>query len=181
MTDTNLPQPTKKINNTHIRRFGLVLTSLGLLVSLLGAEPGWFGLDNSEAVGFVQVGVISLGLLLICLGGSLALDSLWPSYWRSISADIGLRIAWSGLILAMVAAMADVFGLGTRPLATSFTFFGPWQARGVMIGEILILVGFFMMIPFNQEVPPPPTEEDIEEALDEDEEESNISIVIDED
>lgn len=167
MTELNQTSPNRRLNNLFVRRTGLVLTGLGMLIFLLGAVPGWFGLDNSEAVGFVQVGVFSFGLMLICLGGSLALGSLWPRHWRSIAADIGLRVAWSGWVLAAIAAMADVFGLGTRPLSISFTFFGHWQALGVMIGEAVILIGFLMMIPYQKEFPPPPGEQLAEDEPDE--------------
>jgi len=27
-------------------------------------------------------------------------------------------------------------------------FFGPWQARGVMLGEVIIAIGFLLMIPY---------------------------------
>jgi hypothetical protein len=185
MTQTEFPKPPRRINNTLIRRFGLTLTVLGMFVFTLGAVPGWFGLDNSEAVGFVQVGVLSFGLLLICLGGSYTLGSLWPRHWRSIAADIGLRLAWSGWVFAVVSALADVFGLGTRPLPISFTFFGFWQARGVIIGEVVMFIGFAMMIPFQKEFPPQPvekSEENLPANQTEDPEPSNqISITIDSD
>lgn len=159
MTESPKPTPSRRINNDSVRRFGLTLTGLGILVFLLGAVPQWFGLDNSQAVGFVQVAVFSAGLLLICLGGTWAIGSLWPAHWRSLIADIGLRVAWSGWVFAIIAALADVFGLGTRPLATSYTFFGPWQATGVMIGEGIMFIGFLMMIPWQKEFPPEQGEE----------------------
>lgn len=159
MTQSEKPTPSRRINNISIRRLGLTLTGLGIVVFLVGAVPHWFNLDNSQAVGFVQVAVFSIGLLLICLGGTFALNSLWPSHWRSIFADIGLRLAWTGWVFAISAALADVFGLGTRPLATSVTFFGPWQALGVMIGEGIMFIGFLMMIPYQKEFPPLPGEE----------------------
>ena len=160
------PQPPltpKPINNTFSRRFGLVATGVGLLMFLLGAVPQWFGVDNSEAIGFVQVGVFTMGLLLICVGGTFALNSLWPRHFRSLAADIGLRVAWSGWVLAAVAALADILGLGTRPLSTSYTFFGFWQARGVLLGETLIFIGFFLMIPFQKEFPLQEADKDDEE------------------
>jgi hypothetical protein len=163
MTENKLPQGPRKINNTFIRRIGLACTGLGLMVFVLGAKPDWFGLDISETIGFVQIGVFSFGLLLLCLGGTLTLSSLWPPHWRSIPADIGLRLAWSGLVLAVISGMADVIGLGTRPLSTSFTFFGHWQARGVLIGQIIMFIGFVMMIPMQTEYPPRPHEK-VEES-----------------
>lgn len=158
MSENLQPEFTPKpINNTFTRRFGLIATGIGLLLFLIGAVPQMFGLDISEAVGFVQVGVFTIGLLLITIGGTFSINSLWPAHWRSIAADIGLRVAWSGWVLAGVAAMADILGLGTSPLITTHTYFGYWQARGVLIGEAVIFIGFLMMIPYKRDFPPPPS------------------------
>ena len=62
---------------------------------------------------------------------------------------------WTGFVIAMASGMADVFGLGTRPIATTTIFFGYWQARGVLAGEIVMAIGFLMMIPFRKPQPPP--------------------------
>jgi hypothetical protein len=168
-----LPIPPK-INRTVQRRFGIGVTILGLAVFLVGAVPQWFGLDNSAAVGPVQVGVFSLGLILITFGGTLTLGSLWPTYWRSIAADIGSRLAWSGLVFALASALADVFGLGTRPLRYTTTFFGYWQQRGVLIGQVVIGIGLVLMIPFQRTFPPPP-----EPDGDEGEEKPKVEITTD--
>ncbi len=84
--------------------------------------------------------------------------------------------------MSAVAAMADIIGLGTRPIATSYIFYGFWQARGVLIGEVLIFIGFFMMIPFQKEFPPEFQEEPAteEESGPEEESERGISISIEE-
>lgn len=137
-------------NRVTQRRFGIGVALLGFLLFVLGADPGLFGLDRSEAIGFVQVGLFTFGLLLICTGGTMSLNSLWPEHWKSILADIGLRLVWTGFVIAMAAGMADIFGLGTRPLATSTTFFGFWQALGVLIGQAVIVIGFLMMIPYRK-------------------------------
>lgn len=158
-TQDNLPAPPL-INRIASRRFGIGITLFGLIIFLIGAVPHWFGLDNSSAVGPMQVGVFSLGLVVITFGGTLTLGSLWPPYWRSIAADIGSRLAWTGLVLALAASLADVFGLGTRPLAYTTTFFGYWQARGVVIGELVIGIGLLLMIPYKSSFPPPPELED---------------------
>jgi hypothetical protein len=149
-------------NRVTQRRFGIGVTLVGFFLFVLGADPGLFGLDRSEAIGFVQVGLFTFGLLLICLGGTLSLNSLWPENWKSILADIGLRLVWTGFVIAMASGMADIFGLGTRPLATSTTFFGFWQARGVLIGQVVTIVGFLMMIPYRK--PSVPLEDGGEEG-----------------
>lgn len=142
-------------NQFNLRRFGIICTLLGLFFFLFGADPGLFGLDRSEAIGFVQIGFFTFGLLLICFGGTMSLNSLWPEHWKSIAADIGLRIIWTGFIIAMASGMADIFGLGTRPIFSATPYFGFWQARGVLLGEIVIIIGLLMMIPYRKPQPPP--------------------------
>ena len=77
------------------------------------------------------------GLGLICLGGYLGLLALWKGQPRTIVADIGLRLVSTGYVIAVFAGMADVFGMGSQPLP-GVPYFGPWQATGVLIGEVLI-------------------------------------------
>jgi hypothetical protein len=146
---------TNRQNRVNARRFGIGSVLIGLFLFILGAEPGIFGLDRSEAIGFVQVGLFTFGLLLICFGGTISLNSLWPEHWKSIAADIGLRLTWTGFIISMASGMADIFGLGTRPIFSDTPFFGFWQARGVLIGEIVIILGLLMMIPYRKPQPPP--------------------------
>ena len=129
------------------KRLGIVLLIFGSLIFALGAAPDWFDLDRSPVVGFVQISVFIFGLGLIALGGYFTLDSLWNGDPKTISAEIGSRIVGTGYVIALASGMADIFGLGTRPLP--FTpFFGFWQARGVLIGEIIIIGGLLLMLPF---------------------------------
>lgn len=131
------------------RRFGIFLTLVGLFVFLVGASPEWFSLDRSAVIGFVQLSVFLAGLGMICLGGAFTLQSLWNGTAKSIAADLGLRAVGTGYVIALASGMADVIGLGTRPLP-DVPFFGYWQARGVLFGQILIIIGFIMMIPFGR-------------------------------
>jgi hypothetical protein len=143
-------------NKSVLRGVGVGLTILGLLIFLLGAEPGLFGLDHSAAIGFIQIGVFSFGLFVICLGGTLSLNSLWPNHYRTITGMIGVRLAWTGMIFALISALADMFGLGTRPFPYFQPFFGFWQARGVIVGQVLMIIGFLMMVPYKVPSEPPP-------------------------
>ncbi len=129
------------------KRLGIVLVIFGSAIFILGAAPHWFDLDRSPVIGFVQISVFIFGLGLIALGGYFTLDALWNGSPKTISAEIGARIVGTGYVIALASGMADIFGLGTRPLP--FTpFFGFWQARGVLMGEILIIVGLLLMLPF---------------------------------
>ena len=130
-------------------RTGLVLTVLGLWIFTVGAKPGWFGWDRSPVVGFVQISVFLIGLAVLCLGGYVGILALWKGAPRTIVADIGLRLVGTGYVISLVSGMADVFGMGSQPLP-GVPYFGPWQAMGVLIGQVVIAVGFLMMMPYKR-------------------------------
>ncbi len=127
-------------------RFGLLLVVAGLLVFILGANPGAFGLDQSPITGFIQISVFLIGLAMICIGGYIALNALWNGTQKTIAADIGLRLISTGYVISVASGMADVFGFGTHPYP-NIPYFGRMQAAGVMLGEAIIILGFIMLIP----------------------------------
>ncbi len=150
---TKDPNPTTPIERARLDstlrlrvRVGLGITLFGLFVFMVGAKPGWFGWDRSPVVGFVQISVFLVGLAMICIGGYIGMLTLWKGIQRSIAADIGMRLVSTGYVIAVFAGMADVFGMGSQPLP-AVPYFGPWQASGVLIGEVIIAIGFVLMIP----------------------------------
>ena len=128
-------------------RIGLVFAFMGLTLFLLGVNPGIFGLDRSPVIGFVQIAVFLIGLGMISLGGFIALNTLWNGKQKSIVADIGFRLASTGFVIAVAAGLADIFGLGNHPFP-QVPVFGPWQAAGVIIGQVIIAIGFLMLTPW---------------------------------
>jgi hypothetical protein len=129
-------------------RFSFIMTLFGLFIFIIGAKPNWFGWDRSPVVGFVQIAVFLIGLALICVGGYVGLIALWGKEQRTIVADIGLRLVGTGYVITVFTGMADVFGLGSQPLP-NVPYFGPWQAGGVVVGQMLIALGFLMTIPYQ--------------------------------
>lgn len=153
------PRPSASFTPTETRpagrqlstvrlRAGLVTSLIGLAIFTIGAKPAWFGWDRSPVVGFVQIAVFLIGLGVICFGGFLGLLALWKIRSRSIVADIGLRVVSTGYVISVFAGMADVTGMGSQPLP-GIPYFGPWQATGVVIGEVVIAIGFLMLIPYG--------------------------------
>ena len=138
----------KPLSRMRIRT-GLLITLTGFFIFIVGAKPDWLGWDRSPVVGFVQIAVFLVGLAIICLGGYIGLLALWGSSQRSIAADIGLRLVSTGYVISVFAGMADVFGMGTHPLP-GVPYFGPVQATGVVLGEIVIGVGFLLLIPYRK-------------------------------
>ena len=127
-------------------RLGLVITVGGFIVFLIGCRPALIGMDRSQVIGVVQIVVFLVGLLVICLGGYICVIALWKGYPLSIPADIGLRLVGTGYVISFFCGFADVFGLGSHK-PPNIPFFGPWQTRGVIFGELVIAIGFFMLIP----------------------------------
>ena len=146
--DSNGSQPPRPYSRRRLR-LGLTLTLAGYIMFLLGARPGIFGLDRSPVIGFVQISVLLVGLAFICLGGYISMLALWKDEQMSIAADIGLRLVATGYVIAVFSGMADIFGVGSHALP-GLAYFGPLQAVGVQIGQGLIAVGFFMMIPYHK-------------------------------
>jgi hypothetical protein len=135
--------------NGHFRiRLGMILMLVGFIIFLIGAAPDLFGLDRSPVIGFVQIAVFLLGLAIICLGGYVCMNGLWNNQPKTILADVGLRLVSTGFVIAVVSGMADIFGFGTQ-LSPEIPYYGPWQAIGVLFGEVVIIVGFICQIPFR--------------------------------
>jgi hypothetical protein len=124
----------------------MVIAVIGFFVFILGTSPELFGLDRSPVIGFVQITVFLIGLAIICIGGYLTLMTLWIGQKRSLAADIGLRLIATGYVIAVVSGMADVFGFGSQPWP-QVPSFGRWQSRGVLAGEIVIAIGFLLLLP----------------------------------
>ncbi len=133
-------------------RFGVALALLGLVIFVLGADPGIFGLDRSPVTGFVQIAVFLVGLALISLGGYLALRARWSGTSLTIAADVGARLISTGYVVAVASGMADVFGFGSEAFPR-IPDFGVWQQRGVLAGEILIGLGFLLLIRWKRGQP----------------------------
>ena len=130
-------------------RTGLLITLVGLFVFVVGAKPGWFGWDRSPVVGFVQISMFLVGLGILCAGGFVGLLGIWNGDPRTIVADIGMRFVATGYVISVFSGMADVFGMGSQPLP-GVPYFGPWQATGVLIGQVVIALGFLMMMPYRR-------------------------------
>lgn len=141
-----MDRPNINHSNTLLR-VGLATTLVGFFIFILGADPDLFNLNRSPVVGFAQVATFSAGLGVICLGGYLSLKgSKSPDHQTSIVEDVGLRLVGTGYLISLVSGMADVFGFGTQAWPAP-PFFGPWQAAGVVIGEVIIALGFLLYIP----------------------------------
>lgn len=139
--------PAFRVSYLRIR-FSLICVGVGLFILVIGAKPNWFGWSTIPEVGFFQIGVFLIGLALLCLGGFIGIAALWGREERSILADFGSRLIGTGYLISVFAGMADIFGMGAQTLPDT-PYFGPLQAIGVFVGQVVIAVGFLMFIPYR--------------------------------
>lgn len=146
--ETNSMEAAKSLPQLPRARihFSLLITLGGFIIFLVGARPGLFGLDRSPVVGFIQIAVMLIGIMVLCLGGYTAIRALWRRQTPSISADIGMRLVSTGYVVVAFSGLADIFGVGTHPLP-GVPYFGVWQARGMEIGCAIIAIGFILSFP----------------------------------
>ena len=140
-------KPIPPLRRTRVR-FGLFLLLIGFLMFFLGAKPQAFGLDRSPVIGFIQIAVFLVGLGFICIGGYISLATLWNGGPKTIASDIGQRLVSTGFVISVACGMADVFGFGSE-IAPNIPTFGIWQTIGVLVGEIVIGIGFLLLIPYQ--------------------------------
>lgn len=137
-------------NGSFRRRAGILLIILGVALAVIGIQPSLFGVDRSPITGFVQITVFLIGMGVLCVGGHMALASLWNGYQKTIAADIGVRLVATGYVVVVGSAMADIFGFGSQTMPIFIPSFGDWQKLGVLIGQFIIAAGFLLMMPWKQ-------------------------------
>lgn len=119
---------------------GLVLGGLALLADRLG-------LDFTPGFGMIQMFQLLLSVTSLTLAGFIFLQWRRPRRApRSLQADIGLRLAMTGLVFCYVSGLSDLIGIGTHVAANEFErpFVGPLQLGGIGLGIISILAGMIL-------------------------------------
>lgn len=121
----------------------LLLLILGALLIVLSLGADALGIDLTPGFGIAQMFQLLVGLTCLTLAVFLYARSLRPTGApRSLQADIGVRLAATGLVFAYVVGLADLIGIGThvnprfeRP------FVGPFQSGGLLLAVGMIVVG----------------------------------------
>ena len=122
----------------------LLLVGVILVAISLGAEL--LGLDLTPGFGLIQMLELLIGLTMLTVAGYIQIyairDQKTP---RSLQADIGLRLGATGLVLAYVAGLSDLLGIGTH-IQPDFPgpFIGPFQLIGIGLGILLVTGGMLL-------------------------------------
>ncbi len=135
-------QPTRNILNIVV----LMLFLIGNVLVIVSIAAEILGLDLTPGFGIVQMFQLLVGITLMTLAGFLHIYSLRdPDTPRSLQADIGIRLAATGLVFAYIAGLSDLMGIGTH-IEPSFErpYVGPLQLGGLIIGLITITAGMVL-------------------------------------
>jgi hypothetical protein len=132
---------------THGRNaLTLLLFVVGTLLSIVSLGAEILGLDLTPGFGMVQMFQLLLGLTFLTAAGFLHIYNLRPAHApRSLQADIGIRLALTGLVFTYVAGLADLVGIGTH-IEPRFIrpYVGPLQLGGILLGIISITAGMLL-------------------------------------
>ncbi|HRQ37325.1 MAG TPA: hypothetical protein PLD25_05350 [Chloroflexota bacterium] len=124
----------------------LLLFVLGALLVLLSLGADALGLDLTPGFGMAQMFQLLIGSTCLTLAAFLYARSLRSDDApRSLQADIGVRLAATGLVFAYIVGLADLIGIGThvnprfeRP------FVGPFQFGGLLLAVGMIITGLVL-------------------------------------
>ena len=124
----------------------IILFVIGTLLSVLSLAAEILDLNFTPGFGIVQMIQLLIGLTCLTLAGFLHLQSLRsPNSPRSLQADVGIRLAATGLVFAFISGLSDLVGIGTH-VEPDFErpFVGPLQLGGIILGVLSITTGLLL-------------------------------------
>ena len=135
-------EQTARIRNVSL----LILLFLGIILCTMSLGAELIGIDLTPGFGMVQMFQLLLGITFLTITAFIYLKQLRPTGTpRSLQADIGVRLAATGLVFAYVTGLSDLLGIGTH-VEPSFErpFVGPLQLGGLTLGVLSIIIGLLL-------------------------------------
>ncbi|MCP5095923.1 MAG: hypothetical protein GY943_10255, partial [Chloroflexi bacterium] len=134
-------EKTTKIRNTVT----ITLAVFGISLCAISLAAEFLGLDRTPGFGMIQMFELLVGITMLTLALFIYLHKMGQNESRSLQADIGVRLAATGLVFAYIAGMADLFGIGTHPHPDFERPFVGWlQLGGLGLGILSILIGLLL-------------------------------------
>ena len=138
----------KTLNGRAGKILNVVIISLllvGALLILFSLAAEFLGLDLTPGFGVVQMFQLLLGISSVTLPVFLWMRRRRGNAPRSLQADIGVRLAATGLVFAYVTGFSDLLLIGTH-VTPRFErpFVGPLQLGGLVLSILIILAGILL-------------------------------------
>ena len=124
------------------RTVAAVLFGVSLILSVLALAADYLGLELTPGFGMVQMFLLLVGITCLTVAIFLYVSDLRKDAPRSLQADIGIRLAATGLVFAYVSGLADLIRIGTHT-APNFErpYVGPLQLGGLVLSVVIISIG----------------------------------------
>lgn len=127
---------------------GIALGALGAMICLMGLFPGVTGAVPTAGIGLVQVTMVIAGYSLLILGAMVYIKyTFYLEVPATLSQQVGIRLALTGLLFAALAGLADILGFGShiRDDAGDI-FFGQLQMIGILASFGLSSLGVLVYV-----------------------------------
>ena len=140
-TETNGNSRANKIRK--IVTIALILVGSILIAMSLTAE--FLGVDLTPGFGIVQIFQLLLGISCLTLGIFIPISKKRQGAPKSLQAEIGARLAATGLVFAYITGLSDLFSIGTH-VQPRFErpFVGPLQLGGILLSVLVIVIGILL-------------------------------------
>ncbi|TVR19627.1 MAG: hypothetical protein EA396_12335 [Anaerolineaceae bacterium] len=118
----------------RLAQIGIAISTIGVLMMLIGLYPGVTGIEPTPGVGILQIITMLSGLTLFILGALMYVKyTFFANQTATLAQSIGTRLALTGLLLAVLVGMADVLGYGSHGAQMEEpNVLGPLQAAGII-------------------------------------------------
>lgn len=127
---------------------GIAIGALGAMICFMGLFPGVTGAEPTLGIGLIQVTMVITGYSLLILGALIYLKcTFYLSVPSSLSQQIGVRLALTGLLFAALAGLADILGFGSHIRDdVGDIFFGQLQMIGILASFGLSSLGVLVYV-----------------------------------
>jgi hypothetical protein len=119
----------------RVAQLGIVVGLIGVVVTIIALFPTLIGLSLTPGIGVIQILVLLVGLILLILGALLYVRfTFYAHQTLTLWQQIGVRLAFTGITFAAMAALADVLGFGSNLRAEGGeVLLGPVQLVGILL------------------------------------------------
>ena len=132
---------TTRVTNTVLS----MLVFFGVFLCFISLAAEFIGLDRTPGFGMIQMFELLVGITFLTLAAFIYLSTTYRSDVPSLQADIGIRLASTGMVFAYVAGLSDLLGIGTHPHPDFERPFVGWlQLLGLGLGIVSILAGLYL-------------------------------------
>ncbi|MBK7895963.1 MAG: hypothetical protein WAS33_23110 [Candidatus Promineifilaceae bacterium] len=124
------------------RNVTLTLFGIGIIFVAFSLGAEFLGLNITPGFGMVQMFQLLLGITALTAALFFHINALRQEMERSLQADIGVRLAATGLVFAYITGLSDLIQIGTH-VEPQFErpFVGPLQLGGLALAVLVIIVG----------------------------------------